>query len=141
VCAGHAFELATLAFLFAGQGSADTLTQPLEATPMLHVIAFITTKPGMREAVLREFRANMPVVRAEEGCIEYAPAVDVESLGAFQTEIGPDTFVVIEKWASAEALQALQALQAHAVAPHMVAYGAKTRDMIARRLIHVLSPA
>jgi len=43
--------------------------------------------------------------------------------------------VVIEKWASAEALQA------HAVAPHMVAYGAKTRDMIARRVFHVLSPA
>lgn len=50
---------------------------------MLHVIAFITTKPGMLEAVLREFRANVPAVHAEEGCIEYAPAVDVESLGAF----------------------------------------------------------
>jgi quinol monooxygenase YgiN len=102
---------------------------------MLHVIAFITTKPGMREVVLREFRANVPAVRAEEGCIEYVPAVDVESLGAFQTDVGPDTFVVIEKWTSAEALQA------HVVAPHMVAYGAKTRDMIASRLIHVLSPA
>jgi len=120
---------------FALFGSAESLTQLPEASPMLHVIAFITTKPGMREAVLREFRANVPAVRAEEGCIEYAPAVDVESLGAFQTEIGPDTFVVIEKWASAEALQA------HAVAPHMVAYGAKTRDMIARRVFHVLSPA
>jgi quinol monooxygenase YgiN len=102
---------------------------------MLHVIAFITAKPGLREAVLREFRANVPAVRAEEGCIEYAPAVDVESLGAFQTDLGPDTFVVIEKWASAEALQA------HAVAPHMVAYGARTRDMVASRVIHVLSLA
>ena len=102
---------------------------------MIHVVALITTKPGMREAVLREFRANVPAVRAEEGCIEYAPAVDVESLGAFQTEIGPDTFVVIEKWASADALRA------HAAAPHMAAYGARTRDMVASRLIHVLSPA
>jgi quinol monooxygenase YgiN len=102
---------------------------------MLHVIAFITTKPGMREAVLREFRANMPAVRAEEGCIEYAPAVDVESFGALQTEVGPDTFVVIEKWASADALKA------HGAAPHMVAYGARTRDMVASRVIHVLSPA
>jgi quinol monooxygenase YgiN len=102
---------------------------------MLHVIAFITTKPGMREAVLREFRANVPAVRAEEGCIEYAPAVDVESFGGFQTDVGSDTFVVIEKWASADALRA------HAAAPHMAAYGARTRDMVASRLIHVLSPA
>ena len=49
--------------------------------------------------------------------------------------MGPDTFVVIEKWASADALKA------HAAAPHMAAYGARTRDMLASRLIHVLSPA
>ena len=89
MCAGHAFELATLAFLFAGQGSADTLTQLPEALPMLHVIAFITTKPGMREAVLREFRANVPAVRAEEGCIEYAPAVDLDSSGGSRPTSGP----------------------------------------------------
>ena len=101
---------------------------------MLHVIAFITTKPGMREAVLREFRANVPAVHAEEGCIEYAPAVDAEGMG-FQTPFGPDTFVAIEKWESAEALRA------HAAAPHMAAYNAKVRDMLASRVIHVLSPA
>ena len=27
---------------------------------MIHVVAIITAKPGMREAILREFRANMP---------------------------------------------------------------------------------
>ncbi len=56
---------------------------------MLHVIAFITTKPGMREAVLREFRANVPAVRAEEGCIEYAPAVDLDSFGGSRPTSGP----------------------------------------------------
>jgi len=35
----------------------------------------------------------------------------------------------------------LAALKAHAVAPHMAAYGAKTKDMITSRAIHVLSPA
>ena len=99
------------------------------------MIAFITAKPGMREAVLREFRANVPAVHAEEGCIEYAPTVDVQGFAALQTEVGPDTFVVIEKWASAEALKA------HAAAPHMAAYSARTRDMVASRVIHVLSPA
>jgi quinol monooxygenase YgiN len=102
---------------------------------VIHVIAIITAKPGMREDILREFRANMPAVHAEDGCIEYGPAVDAEGIGKFQTQFGPDTFVVIEKWASAEALRA------HAAAPHMAAYAARTKEMIASRVIHVLSPA
>ena len=32
------------------------------------------------------------------------------------------------------------ALKAHAVAPHMQAYGAKTRELLASRVIHVLTP-
>ena len=102
---------------------------------MIHVIAVITAKPGMRDSVLREFRANMPAVHAEQGCVEYAPAIDAEGIGSFQTAFGPDTFVAVEKWESAETLKA------HAAAPHMKAYAAKTRDMIATRDIHVLSPA
>jgi quinol monooxygenase YgiN len=42
--------------------------------------------------------------------------------------------VFIEKWRDA------QALKAHAGAPHMAAYAAKVKDMIASRVIHVLSP-
>jgi len=102
---------------------------------VIHVIAIITTKPGLRDAVLKEFRANMPAVHAEEGCIEYGPAIDAEGIGAIQTAFGPDTFVVIEKWESPAALKA------HGAAPHMAAYGAKTKEMIASRVIHVLSPA
>ncbi|KFG67601.1 putative quinol monooxygenase [Microvirga sp. BSC39] len=101
---------------------------------MLHVLAYITAKPGMRESVLREFRANMPAVHAEEGCIEYVPVVDLPAFGPFQTELGPDTFVVVEKWASPGALNA------HAASPHMKAYAERTADMIESRMIHVLSP-
>jgi quinol monooxygenase YgiN len=101
---------------------------------MLHVLAFITTKPGMRDAVLEAFRANMPAVHAEDGCIEYVPVIDVPAFGLVQAELGPDTFVVVEKWASPEALKA------HAVAAHMKAYAAKTADMIEKRAIHVLAP-
>jgi quinol monooxygenase YgiN len=101
---------------------------------MIHVLAMITAKPGMRDAILKEFRANMPAVHAENGCIEYGPAVDADGIGSFQTKFGPDSFVVIEKWESTDALKA------HAASPHMAAYGAKTRDMIASRVIHVLSP-
>ncbi len=102
---------------------------------MIHVIAFIKAKPGKREAILEAFRANMPAVHAEQGCIEYAPAVDADGFGGFQAKIGPDGFVVIEKWESADALKA------HSRAPHMTAYGAKVKDLIEERVIHVFSPA
>ena len=101
---------------------------------MIHVIAVITAKPGKREAILQAFRANVPAVRAEKGCMEYGAAVDAENALPFQTKWGPDTFLVIEKW------ETMDALMAHAAAPHMAAYGAKTRDLIASRVIHILSP-
>jgi quinol monooxygenase YgiN len=102
---------------------------------MIHVLAIITAKPGQREKILEAFRANMPAVHAEAGCIEYGPAIDATGMGSFQTPFGPDTFVVIEKWESPDHLKA------HAAAPHMAAYAAKTKDLIASRVIHVLSPA
>lgn len=102
---------------------------------MIHVLAVICAKPGQRDTILAAFRANVPAVLAEAGCIEYGAAVDSPNPLPFQTAYGPDTFVVIEKWASVEALKA------HAAAPHMVAYGAKTRDLVQTRTIHILSPA
>jgi quinol monooxygenase YgiN len=101
---------------------------------MIHVLAIITTKPGQRAAVLKEFKANMPAVHAEKGCIEYGPATDADGFGSFQTKFGADTFVVIEKWESADALKA------HSAAPHMATYAAKVKDMLASRVIHILSP-
>ena len=100
---------------------------------MIHVVAIITAKPGKRDEVLAHFRANMPAVHAEAGCIEYGPAVDAE--GGPGAKYGADTFVVIEKWENVEALQA------HFKAPHMAAYAEKTRDQVASRVIHVLEPS
>jgi quinol monooxygenase YgiN len=102
---------------------------------MIHVIAYITTKPGQRDAVLREFRQLVPVVLAEKGCIEYAPATDAASTDTGQTKLGVDTYCVVEKWESVETWIA------HNAAPHMVAFGAKMKDLIVGRLIHALSPA
>ena len=102
---------------------------------MIHVIAIITARPGQRGAILEAIRANLPAVRAEKGCIEYGPAIDADGIGGFQTKAGPDTIFVIEKWADADALKA------HAAAPHMAAYAAKVKDLVAGRVIHVLSAA
>jgi quinol monooxygenase YgiN len=101
---------------------------------MIHVIAVVTAKPGKRQEVLKHWRQIVPAVRAEQGCIEYGAAVDADPALPVQTKYGPDTFVVVEKWES------MDALSAHAVAPHMKAYGAKTKDLLAGRVIHILSP-
>jgi quinol monooxygenase YgiN len=100
---------------------------------MIRVVAIITAKPGRRAEVLAEALAVVPAVRAEEGCLEYSPVIDAEDIGPWQARMGPDVYVVIETWTNAEALAA------HRTAPHMAAFGAKTRDMIASRAIQVLS--
>lgn len=101
---------------------------------MIHVLAVITAKPGQREDLLEHFRANVADVLAEDGCIAYGAAVDAESGPAFQSTYGPDSFVVVEQWAS------MEALKAHALAPHMARYAAKTKDLVATRQIYILNP-
>jgi quinol monooxygenase YgiN len=102
---------------------------------MIHVIAIITAHPGQREQILEAARANIANVTAEDGCIEYSLTTDAEGMGSFQAKFGPDSFVFIEKWRDPAALKA------HSAAPHMAAYGAKVKELIASRVIHVLSPA
>jgi quinol monooxygenase YgiN len=46
--------------------------------------------------------------------------------------LGPDTFLVIEKWRDSTALKA------HATAPHMISYGQQIKDWIESRAIHIL---
>ena len=101
---------------------------------MIHVLAIITAKPGLRARVLEAFGANRPAVLAEQGCIEYGAAVDAQGVPPSKGSFGEDSFVVIEKWAT------LADLQAHAASPHMQAYGALTKDWLAGRVIHVLEP-
>ena len=100
---------------------------------MIHVIAILVAHPGKRDELLAAFNDNVPAVRAEDGCFEYDAHVDAEGVGSMQTPLGPDAFVVVEKWAD------VAALKAHARSPHMAAYAAKAKDLIASRSIHVLS--
>jgi quinol monooxygenase YgiN len=102
---------------------------------MIRVVAVITAKPGRRAELLTLFRANMPAVHAEQGCVEYQPFVDADGFGGFQAPVGPDGFVVLETWESPEALKA------HAAAPHMAAYGRASKELIADRKIHIFQPA
>lgn len=99
---------------------------------MIHVFATITAQPGQREAVLALFKQNRPAVLAETGCISYEAVVDVPDFGGFQTPLGNDTFAVVERWESVEALRA------HAAAAHMAEYARNTAPLVLKRAINVL---
>jgi quinol monooxygenase YgiN len=101
----------------------------------VHVLAMITAEPGKRAELLKIFQANVPNVHAEDGCIEYVATIDAEDAPSSQTPFGEDTFVVVEKWAS------MDALKAHGAAPHMKAYAERSKDLIASRVIRILTPA
>jgi len=73
-------------------------------TGPVRVVALLQTQPGRGADQLAAFEALAPVVRAEDGCLQY----DLHTVAA-----DPDRFVVIERWASA------QALAAHAGSDHM----------------------
>lgn len=59
------------------------------------VVATIEAAEGHEEQVEQALRATIPAVHAEPGCELYALHRDPRS---------PSTFVMVEKWASAEAL-------------------------------------
>jgi quinol monooxygenase YgiN len=90
---------------------------------MIIVLATIELHTGKRPEFLAEFRQIVPKVRAESGCIEYFPAVDVASGLPVQGPARDDIVVVVEKWES------VAALEAHLIAPHMMEYRPKVKDL------------
>ena len=102
---------------------------------MIHVIAVIEVAAGRRAEFLAEFQKLVPLVHAEQGCLEYGPAVDAQTDLAVQKPMGPNVVVVVEKWES------LQALEAHLAAPHMAAYREQVKELVTGATIHVLEPA
>ncbi len=102
---------------------------------MIYVLATIELIPGRREDFLRELLVNVPLVQAEEGCLEYAAAVDVPTSIPVQVAPRADVVTVVEKWTS------LAALEAHLRAPHMLAYRERVKDYVRGVSLQVLSPA
>ncbi|MES1213795.1 MAG: putative quinol monooxygenase [Singulisphaera sp.] len=102
---------------------------------MIHVIATIHLTPGRRTEFLKEFHALVPLVKAEKGCIDYGPTVDVASGIPVQGALRDDVVTVVEKW------QDLDCLRAHLVAPHMQTYRTKVKDLVRDMQLQVLEPA
>ena len=101
---------------------------------MINVIASIRVKAGMRSEFLEVFKANVPNVREEKGCIEYLPTVDIDADLPPQV-LDENVVTIIEKWEN------LEALRDHLVAPHMLAYKEKVQDIVEDLSVKVLQEA
>ena len=98
---------------------------------MIHVIATMTLHPGSRGAFIEEVKGITGPVRAEDGCIEYNPAIDLDS-GIITQSHEADRVIIVEKWES------LDALHAHRAVPHLLAFKERVKDMVATMSIVVL---
>ncbi|OGV39043.1 MAG: antibiotic biosynthesis monooxygenase [Lentisphaerae bacterium GWF2_49_21] len=101
---------------------------------MISVIASIKVKSGHVPEFIAIFKANVEEVRREKGCIEYMPAIDIDSGIPVQSK-DSSIVTIIEKWES------LDALKAHLKAPHMGAYREKVKDMVESVSLKVLQEA
>lgn len=101
---------------------------------MIYVIATVEVKAGKREAFLAEFHRNIPNVRAEKGCLEYGPTVDVKTDIKAQIPLRDNVVTIVEKWEN------LSALQAHLGAPHMTAYRERVKNLVVGVTLQVLEP-
>ncbi len=102
---------------------------------MICVIATIEVAAGRRDELLMLFRDLVPKVRAEQGCIEYGPMIDVA--GGLEDQRPPqeNSLVVVEKWES------LDALKAHLKTTHMAEYFRRAEQLRLSLELRILQPA
>jgi quinol monooxygenase YgiN len=99
---------------------------------VIHVIAEILLRPGARDAFVAEFQRLTPLVRAEDGCIEYQGALESRTAIAAQAPVRDDVLTVVEKWRDEAALAA------HLDAAHMHDHRERSRDLAAGVTVRVL---
>ena len=102
---------------------------------MICVIATIEVADGRRDDFLAAFDKVVPKVLAEAGCLEYGPMVDVPTTIGAQVPPRENVVTVVEKWESVEALEA------HLMAPHMLEYRKRVRELVAESSLAILEPA
>jgi quinol monooxygenase YgiN len=105
-----------------------------KANTMIYVVATIELAEGNRDQFVALQRKLLPLVRAEAGCIEYVPTVDVAITDPPKPPLRANCVVVQEKWES------LAALRAHAAAPHMKDFRGQTKGLVLNVKVEVFQP-
>ena len=101
---------------------------------MIHVIASIQVAEENLPRFVEIFKANIPAVLKEKGCIGYDLTVDVPT-GLPTQDLDQNRVTVIEKWRS------LADLKAHMSAPHMLNYREKTKKLVEGVSLRILELA
>ncbi|PLK49685.1 putative quinol monooxygenase [Uliginosibacterium sp. TH139] len=83
----------------------------------INLLVLIEVQPGKRAIQIEAFEALRPLVLAEPGCIQYE---------LFSDEEDENKFILVERWASQEALAA------HGKTAHMLAAVARNPSFRAR---------
>ncbi len=85
-------------------------------TDEVRVVAVLKAQPGQGAELVTLWPELSVQVQAEDGCLGY---------DLHRVSNDPDSFVVLERWAS------LGALAAHSQAPHMREFGARAAGILA----------
>lgn len=101
---------------------------------MICVLATIEVAAGCRDELLGLFRDLVPKVRAEDGCIDYTPMIDVASGLEAQDLPNENSVVIVEKWES------LDALKVHLKTMHMAEYFEKAEQLRLSMSLRILRP-
>jgi len=102
---------------------------------LIYVIATIELVEGKRSDFLKRVQRLVPKVRAEKGCLEYGPAVDVPTGFKVQIPIRENVVTMMEKW------EDLKSLETHLSQPHMQEYREDVKGMVVGTKLQVLQPA
>jgi quinol monooxygenase YgiN len=115
-------------------GSACSEFQIRRPVAVIYVIASIELVKDKRGEYLQELNKAIPLVRSEEGCLEYGPATDVITGIPIQEVSGSNVVTLIERWSD------IDALQAHLNTDHMKNYFVSVADLVKGTSIRVLRP-
>ncbi len=102
---------------------------------MILVIATIKLRPNSRAHYLKILQKNVPNVKAEAGCLQYEPAVDIDSGLPFQETVREDVVTIVEAWES------LEHLAAHLKTAHMLSYRDAVTNFVDKVEVQVMEPA
>ena len=102
---------------------------------MIRVVATLELHPGQRPAFLQAFLALTPLVRAEDGCIEYGACTEIASDLPPAVRPREDVLIVIETWRDEASLVA------HLAAPHVTSFLQANGPLLKNVSLQVLRPA
>lgn len=101
---------------------------------MINVIATVQVKEGKRSEFINLFKTIVPLVKAEKGCIDYFPTIDLPTDLPPQ-DINENEVTIIERWES------LDHLMAHLATRHMAEHMEKEKDFVEKASIKILQEA